>query len=211
MENGRGIYARLIQRGWFIRLWDSTRGDRGEFYFVNAQELAKYVHTWGDGNTALAPVTSGSLSEGEPVRKLEPNSKSELYQVFFGVDRVGTLIYVRIPDANYRQGIDQIPKESSANRLVGEVDGEVSPFDAPAVETEFFTRNESIVPFPSLDCYNDTRFSHTPRLRFWVNKLLLGPVTDEARDKLRRQLIPFTPVRLDPFPAQGGAPPGGGG
>lgn len=211
MQNGKGIYAKLIQQGWFVRLWDSRRGEDGEFYFVEASQLGKYVHTFGDGNSALAPVASGSLAESEPVRKLQPVNRSILHQVFFGVDKVGTLIYVRIPTDTYKGGIAQVPKESSANRLVGEIDGEISPFDAPAVETEFFTRTESVVPFPDLDCYNSTRLSQTPRIRFYINQLLLGPVNEEARDRLQRKLIPFTPIKLDPLDIKGGEPAGGSG
>ena len=211
MQNGKGIYAKLIQQGWFVRLWDSRRGEDGEFYFVNASQLGRYVHTWGDGNSSLAPITSGSLSESEPVRKLQPVSTSILHQCFFGVEHVGTLVYVRIPTDTYKGGIAQVPKESSANRLVGEVDAEISPFNAPAAETEFFTRTESVVPFPDLDCYNSTRFSVSPRIRFWINQLLLGPVNEEARDRLQRKLIPFTPIKLDPLDIKGGSPAGGAG
>lgn len=187
-----------MEKRWFVE-GDYLSFDSA-YYMIIAAERSRYTYKWD------ATITAESLSSSNDITDLKPQSNERLFQVAFGINE-GVSAYLKIPADKARFGLDQNPEQSSANREIGDVDFNMSPFEDPSLEdTEFFTQKQGTIEYPRMWLYNKTPRILTPELRFIVNHLILARLDPSNRkhkdliDKLNRRILPSRPLTLDGMP-----------
>lgn len=180
--------SRWLLEGHFLQLEDT-------FYFVRQKERARYVYKWEE------TISSDSESGPYNIEDLKPLATDRLFQGIFGV-RSSCLIYLNTPTDKRLWGTDKKPLATSSLREVGFVDKDISPFESPDFETEFWLQKGANFEFPAMYAYNPTNTNLRPQLRFEINMMRIEPVTEpETLDKLSKKLIPYRPITMGGVPA----------
>jgi len=90
---------------------------------------------------------------------------------------------------------------TSANRRVGYITQEDSPWEDPSSVTVHYLMKGGSFEYCALTAYNPHNRAINPEIKFLVMACLLEPVSEpDVLDKLSRKLIPSRPIRFGGLP-----------
>jgi len=207
-----------IKEGYFI----SYIKDGVKYYeYVVARDFAHYVYTWHEsvapGDESGPTVISNLLI----TRGYNPKTNlNRIWQVIFGI-KGEVYVYVELPTDIHRHGLPKIPKPTATVREVSHFEEWMSPFNDPSFITEHFLMRPEYDRM-CISIYNPQEISITPRLRFFINKMVterIGveragsleatrPHYSEILEKLSKRVVPVRPISLEPVRAPPTAPAG---
>jgi len=104
------------------------------------------------------------------------DKQNEMLQVFYGISPSYLRVIPRQPDTMNEFYMDQQITPSSNFISLG-IDGFMSPFDSPAQITETFILAGLSV---GITLENPVTIPINPTLNFWINRMLVEPITDSA-------------------------------
>ena len=207
-----------IKTGFFI----SYYMEGVKYYeYVVARDFAHYVYTWHE---SVAPgEESGPTVISNLLITRGYDSKTNLnriWQVIFGI-RGEVYVYVELPTDIHRHGLPKIPKPTTEVREVSHFEEWMSPFNDPTFITEHFLMRPGYDRM-CISIYNPQSITITPKLRFFVNKMIterIGveragvlepakPRYSEILEKLAKRVVPVRPISLEPIRAPPTPPAG---
>jgi len=189
------------------------------YEYIIARDLAHWEYPWP---SSVAPgVESGPTIPDALEVTAQFNSQTgenQIWQVIFGIKKQ-VYVYIELPTDIHRHGIPKDPKPGSNNRETSHFTEYMSPFHEPSFLTEHFMMRPSYHQI-AFTVYNPQAIDLTPRLNFFINKLITqrigfvqygkptaaSPAWDEILDKLTRRVVPSTPLSFEPVRAPA-APP----
>ena len=184
----------FLKAGYFVQVVDPDTGI-SRHKQVESVEPGRYVHRWD------AAIAAGAEASEQAIEDLKPMNLKYLYQCIFGI-KGPALIYLNLPLETRLWGTGKKPIATSANRRIGFLDQDDSPFEKPSGRSLFYLMKGGSFEYPSFSAWNPTHKATVPELDIRIMRAKLGDVTDPALiDKLSRSLIPSLPVSF------GGLPP----
>jgi len=231
MNNKKGGAAMVVDwrdwsQGWLKEgMYISYTIERVTYYErVFMRDWARYVYT-------LPTVEPGETTEGnipddlEVTRGYDERSHlNHIWQIIFGI-KGQVYIYIQLPTDVKRHGTAKRPWPSKEFREVAHYEEWMSPFYEPTFVTEHFLKRPETYRI-SIDAYNPTNVSITPKLNFIIAKLVterIGveyydegglhlepthPRWKEVLEKLYKRLIPCRPISILPVRLPAAAPAG---
>jgi hypothetical protein len=145
----------------------------------------------------VGTVASGDSKSVDPrnttydVRILEPQTTDVFYQVFIGIDPEDIELYLKFPANTNRYDLAGI---WSVGGKVKWIDGVISPFEAPAEESELFTFRDL---YPVFEVYNAGDRDEYVQLSFHIAKYTYRIVRDQ--DTIQKLVEGRIPVKLWSF------------
>lgn len=200
-------WGRWLIEGHFLSfLYEKSQR---KYYMVARRDIAHYEYEWA------SEIDSDEESGATTLSDLEATIPwTQIHQLIWGV-RPQCYIYVSLPTDIERHGIPKRATHTSAYRTVAHFGMHDSPFDCPSWNTEHFMQRP-INPYIAFNIYNKTEIPITPVLNFWINKMELEHIGDEAADgaqtpakpkfaetldRLCKRMIPHRPITLLPVRA----------
>lgn len=183
----------FLKPGYFVQVQEPDTMVK-KFYSADQVEYARYVYRWQTSAGADDPVTPGQENGPKNVEDLKPLSLDHLFECVFGI-RGPAYIYLNLPLETRLWGTAKKPIATSANRRIGYVTHEDTPWEDPTALSLFYLMKGGSFEFPSFTAYNPINKSITPELNIQLVKTRIAEVTEpETLDKLQKKLIPYRPV-----------------
>jgi len=184
----------FLKPGYFVDVVDPDT-NISRYRQIESIEPGRYVHTWDEA------IAAGSESSEQALDDLKPLNTAYLYQCVFGI-KGPAFVYLNLPLETRLWGTGKKPIATSANRRIGHLTQEDSPFENPSGRSQFFLMKGGSFEYPSFSAYNPTHKPIVPELDIRLARCRLSDITDPAlMDKLSRSLVPSMPVTF------GGLPP----
>lgn len=196
----------FLRPGYNVQVQEPDVAGQGKYRKVVKSEMARYSYRWNDAAGADEPISPGTESAEKIIVDLKPLSTEEIYECIFGI-RGPAYIYMNLPLQTRVGGLGAKPIATTANRSIGAITQEDSPWDDPGEMTLFYLMKGGSFETPALTAWNPSAKSICPEVRFQIGKHLLADVTEPAViDKLQRGLAPsrmidwggLPPVRSGP-------------
>lgn len=183
----------FLKPGYFIQLRDPDEGTK-KFYSVVQSEFARYVWRWQDSSGADVAVIGGQESGPYNIENLKPLSLEHLFEIVVGI-KGPAYVYLNLPLETRLWGTSKVPIATTANRRVGYISQEDSPWEDPSYNGLFYLMKGGSFEYPSFTVYNPINKTICPELKFDLAKCGIAAVTEpETLDKLYKKLIPYRPV-----------------
>jgi hypothetical protein len=197
-RNWTGPESPWLQEGYFV----SYVRDTVRYYeHIRDRDLAHYEYEWSE--------TIASLSESGPYvpEDLVPtqgydseNATNQIWQVIFGIEGQ-VYIYIELPTDTHRHGVPKVPKPRRELREVSHFEEWMSPFKEPSFLTEHIMMKPGYDRV-NISAYNPQDISVTPRLNFFIAKLVTERIGTEQYGVLNTPVIPDNPSRTDQLKAR---------
>jgi hypothetical protein len=186
-----------LKGGFYARYWNPTLKDY-QFYWLAAEEVLPNL-IW-----KMTAVSAASAGGYEEVKDLKP-ARNHLFEVLMGF-QTGCDFYVQVPGGTSLGGTDERKSETDTYRAIGFYNAHMSPFWHPDPITHLFFAYWDQEYYPWIKAYNPTDKSLTPRVRFTGKMFETELITDvDLLDRLKRRVIPWTPVSIGILPGKGRA------